>query len=68
MQKYVYLLTVGSWTRDLWRHCGAPFCLLAVAKCSIDIILPSCKICINLAYNEPTPLDFVYLYADDTVY
>ena len=68
MQKYVYLPTVGSWTRDLWRHCGAPFCLLAVAKCSIDIILPSCKICINLAYNEPTPLDFVYLYDDDTVY
>ena len=54
MQKYVYLPTGGSWTRDLWRHCGAPFCLLAVAKCSIDIILPSCKIWINLRYNEPT--------------
>ena len=54
MQKYVYLPTGGSWTRDLWRHCGAPFCLLGVAKCSIDVILPSCKIWINLAYNEPT--------------
>ena len=57
MQKYVYYLpTGGSWTRDLWRHCGAPFCLLGVAKCSIDIILPSCKIWIYLAYNEPTPV------------
>ena len=56
MQKYVYLPTGGSWTRDLWRHCGAPFCLLGVAKCSIDIILPSCKIWIYLAYNEPTPV------------
>ena len=68
MQKYVYLPTVGSWTRDLWRHCGAPFCLLAVAKCLIDIISPSWKYyeLIQLIMSLPL-LDFVYLYADSEI-